>query len=282
MIGKGTLFMPELPEVEVLRRDLLKKLPKPALIARIRLLAPMLRTPLKLPRWVSDGEIEILEIQRRSKYLILKTHAGILLSHLGMSGQWRVAGRHEVKKHDHVVIEWKNGDFWIYNDARRFGIFEYHTHQDLLKNKVKWLNGLGPEPFDDNFFADETINKIRGSARPIKSIIMDAKVMVGVGNIYASEALFKARINPFKLGAKVSAKKVAALLVVIRQTLKEAIKGGGSSIRDYVHSDGAKGDFQKQHLVYGRDGELCVECGSKIRIKKIQGRSTFWCVKCQS
>lgn len=270
--------MPELPEVEVLRRDLLNRIPKPSRIRKIHFLSPKLRTPLKLPKNFSNETIEILDINRRSKFLIFKLKTGVLISHLGMSGYWRAEKAHTKVKHDHVIIEWENGDLWVYNDPRRFGVFEYYP--DL--NQVKWFARLGPEPFTDQFLSTATIAKIRSSDRAIKSIIMDAKVMVGVGNIYASEALYKAGINPFKTGKRVSADRIAKLLQMIRETLSKAIEGGGSSIRDYVHASGEKGLFQNQHLVYGRSGEKCTHCGSKIQSKKIQGRSTFWCRKCQS
>lgn len=270
--------MPELPEVEVLRRDLLSRLPNPPIIKRIQFRAPKLRTPLTLPKNLKNKSFLVKDIQRRSKFLIFETDQGILISHLGMSGYWRVEKSLSLIKHDHVVIEWESGVFWIYNDPRRFGFFEYYSDQ----SKVKWFKHLGPEPFADLFFETSTIDKIRSSDRAIKSIIMDAKVMVGVGNIYASEALFKAGINPFKKGRRVSVKKISELLVVIREVLAKAIEGGGSSIRDYVHASGEKGSFQNEHLVYGRDGDVCVHCGTVIQIKKIQGRSTFWCRSCQS
>lgn len=270
--------MPELPEVEVLRRDLLTRLPKPSRIRRLLFLSPKLRTPLKLPKSMHDKPLEVTGIQRRSKFLIFTLDQGVLVSHLGMSGCWRAETVRSEIKHDHVIIEWENGDLWVYNDPRRFGVFEFHP--DL--SKVKWFSQLGPEPFSDEFLAKPVIDKIRGSERAIKSIIMDAKVMVGVGNIYASEALFKAGINPFKTGKRVSSERIQRLLICIRETLSKAIEGGGSSIRDYVHASGEKGNFQNEHLVYGRSGEKCTHCGSKIQAKKIQGRSTFWCRKCQS
>ncbi len=270
--------MPELPEVEVLRRDLLSKMPKPARLVRIQLLAPKLRTLLKLPSSIKNKSIEMLDIRRRSKYLIFVTDQGLFLSHLGMSGRWRVSSELQKIKHDHVVLEWESGAFWVYNDPRRFGVFEYYK----TLNQVKWLKDLGPEPLAPDFASAQVIAKIRNSNRAIKSIIMDAKVLVGVGNIYASESLYKAGIDPFNLGSKVSVKKLNALLVVVQETLQKAIDNGGSSIRDYVHSDGGQGNYQQHHLVYGRDGEPCAQCGNKIRIEKIQGRSTFWCNKCQS
>lgn len=269
--------MPELPEVEVLRRDLLTRMPKPSRIRRLQFLSPKLRTPLTLPKSLLKKPIVVTGIERRSKFLVFRLEEGVFVSHLGMSGYWRAETKRSEIKHDHVIIEWENGDLWVYNDPRRFGIFEFHP--DL--SEVKWFTQLGPEPFSDEFLAQPVIDKIRGSQRAIKSIIMDAKVMVGVGNIYASEALYKAGINPFKPGNRVSFESLRRLLVVIRNTLSKAIDGGGSSIRDYVHVSGEKGKFQNEHLVYGRSGEKCTQCDSKIQSKKIQGRSTFWCRKCQ-
>lgn len=269
--------MPELPEVEVLRRDLEGKLPLPAMLQKIHLLSPKLRTPLVLPTRLKNKLIEVFSLKRRSKYLVFNTSEGIFVSHLGMSGYWRVENPVIKKKHDHVILEWKNGDYWVYNDPRRFGIFEHYINE----SKVKWFRHLGPEPFSEDFFAKTTYEKIKSSDRAIKSIIMDAKVMVGVGNIYASEALFAAKVHPFKSGRKVSEKKITELLTVIRQTLSSAIAAGGSSISDYLHTDGEKGQFQNEHLVYSREGEDCSVCGKKIKMKKCQGRSTFWCSHCQ-
>ncbi|OYZ23262.1 MAG: DNA-formamidopyrimidine glycosylase [Bdellovibrio sp. 28-41-41] len=270
--------MPELPEVEVLRRDLLARMPKPSRIRAIRFLSPKLRTPLKMPKALVGKTLLVRDIERRSKFLIFNIEGGVFISHLGMSGYWRAEKVRSEIKHDHVIIEWENGDLWVYNDPRRFGVFEFYP--DL--SKAKWFSHLGPEPFSDEFLASQVVDKIRRSERAIKSIIMDAKVMVGVGNIYASEALFKAGINPFKTGKRVSSERISRLLFAIRETLAKAIKGGGSSIRDYVHVGGEKGQFQNEHLVYGRSGEMCTLCSSKIQSKKIQGRSTFWCRNCQS
>ena len=269
--------MPELPEVEVLRRDLLARMPKPPRIRAIRFLSPKLRTPLRLPKSLVGKTILVRDIGRRSKFLIFKIDDGVLISHLGMSGYWRAEKVRSEIKHDHVIIEWENGDLWVYNDPRRFGVFEFY--RDL--SKAKWFSFLGPEPFTDEFLASSVIDKIRSSERAIKSIIMDAKVMVGVGNIYASEALFKAGINPFKTGKRLSSARITRLLFAIRETLANAIEAGGSSIRDYVHASGEKGQYQNEHLVYGRSGETCTQCSTKIQTKKIQGRSTFWCRSCQ-
>tara|TARA_B110001454_G_C12723272_1_gene436201 strand:- start:41002 stop:41814 length:813 start_codon:yes stop_codon:yes gene_type:complete len=270
--------MPELPEVEVLRRDLLTRMPKPSRIRCIRFLSPKLRTPLEMPKSMIGKSLHVNDIERRSKFLIFRLDEGVLISHLGMSGYWRVETQRSEIKHDHVIIEWENGGLWVYNDPRRFGVFEFYP--DL--SKVKWFIELGPEPFADEFLGSSMIDKIRRSDRAIKSIIMDAKVMVGVGNIYASEALFRAGINPFKTGKRVSSKRITRLLFSIREILSKAIEGGGSSIRDYVHAGGEKGHYQNEHLVYGRSGEMCSQCSSKIQTKKIQGRSTFWCRRCQS
>lgn len=270
--------MPELPEVEVLRRDLESRFPKPARLTKVHLLSPKLRTPLVWPSRLKNKSIEVLSLKRRSKYLIFITDSGVFISHLGMSGYWRVETKPQKLKHDHVMLEWENGDFWVYNDPRRFGVFEYYPDE----TKVKWFRELGPEPFSDDFFHPDVFQKIKRSDRAIKSIIMDAKVLVGVGNIYASEALFAAKIQPFKSGKKISKEKITELLNVIRQTLSKAIEAGGSSISDYVHANGEEGNFQNEHLVYAREGELCHRCTAKIKMKKCQGRSTFWCSKCQT
>lgn len=268
--------MPELPEVEILARQLKAALKPQDRIVEIQFLSPKLRTDLKLPKNLKFPLME-LNIERRSKFLIFSYLGGGFISHLGMTGSWRVLNRPSMKKHDHILIKWKSGSVWLYNDPRRFGVFEFLDR----KKPSKWLVNLGQEPLSQDIDFEKLIDKIQGSSRAIKDTIMDAKIIVGVGNIYACESLYLARLSPFKKAQKISRSDMKVLFIVIQKVLSQAIEKGGSSIQNFLHSDGSKGQYQKEHLVYGREGEKCVDCKTIIRRKLFHGRGTFWCPKCQ-
>ncbi|MCK6600008.1 MAG: bifunctional DNA-formamidopyrimidine glycosylase/DNA-(apurinic or apyrimidinic site) lyase [Bdellovibrionaceae bacterium] len=268
--------MPELPEVEIVKLNLEQALEPGDEVENIEFLSSKLRTQLCLPkdiRW----PLSINKLERRSKYILLHFSGGFLLSHLGMTGSWRVEKKIKAQKHDHVIIRWKKGNFWIYNDPRRFGVFEFGVN--TLTNK--WLAKLGPEPLDKDFDTAAFLQSLKSSQRSIKVLLMDAKVIVGVGNIYACEALFRAKINPFVKARGLSSKKLELLLSSVKDILQTAIKKGGSTIDSFKNVSGEKGAYQKQHLVYGREGEKCVICSQVIRRKVQVGRSTFWCPRCQ-
>jgi len=271
--------MPELPEVEVVKEGLRKQLKSSGTLQKIDFLRNNLRT--KLPKsktaWVA-GE-EILNIHRRAKYLLFETEKNIIISHLGMTGSWR-QDKNKFKLHDHIVITFRSGIKWIYNDPRRFGIFDI-IKKENLKNDRR-LKSLGPEPLDTHqFTSDYLLTKIQNKKAPIKSLIMDQKIVVGVGNIYASEALYLAGIRPLTRGDQLSQKQCTRLVKTIVQVLQTAIDQGGSSIRDYVNVDGQSGHFQESHHVYGRSGEPCRKCRGLVRSQVLSGRNTFWCVNCQ-
>lgn len=271
--------MPELPEVEVVKRELEARLPTHAQIKNIEFSEFNLRSPM--PRDQKNHFIgqRIAKILRRSKYLLFYFTSGDgFLSHLGMTGNWRdEASGQPFLKHDHVKIEFENFCL-IYNDPRRFGFFEV-----LKANQVhKLLKNLGPEPLSDEFTDQVFFGSLKSKKGPIKNVIMSAEVVVGVGNIYACESLFRAGISPIKKANLLSFEGVKKLRHEIRQVLKQAIELGGSSIDDYRHVSGQAGDFQKKFFVYGREAEPCLRCKTKIKKKVLAGRSTFWCPNCQS
>jgi formamidopyrimidine-DNA glycosylase len=269
--------MPELPEVEVTRMGI-----APALVGRtvsaIRLHAPALRYPLpaSLARRLKGRTLA--GIARRGKYLLLDFGSGTVLLHLGMSGTLRLLPpRTAAGKHDHVDIVF--GEFMLrLNDPRRFGALlwlEGDPHAHAL------LADLGMEPLERGFTAAALHRRLASRSAAIKLAIMDARIVVGVGNIYASEALFRAGIDPRIPAGKVSVARLERLVTAIKETLRAAIRAGGSSLRDFFGCDGDPGHFQLEHLVYGRENESCRKCGTKIRQLRQGQRSTYFCPKCQ-
>ena len=272
--------MPELPEVETVRVGLEEITKKRPVIRRVRMMRPDVRfaIPPELPRRL-EGQT-IIGVRRRAKYLLLDTPQVILLSHLGMTGSWRVASPGDEDKHDHLYIDLNDGRRLAFRDPRRFGMLDLiEPGQEASHPRLK---GLGPEPLDENQFSAEALYRAsRGRRTAVKVLIMDQKVVVGVGNIYASEALFRAGIRPSRAASRLSRADCERLVAAIREVLSEAIRAGGSSIRDYRQSSGEEGSFQTAHKVYDRAGQPCLKCGQLIRTKVIGGRSTYWCVKCQ-
>lgn len=274
--------MPELPEVETTRRGI-----EPHLvgrrIARVTLRRPDLRWPI--PHEISEllpGQ-RIDAIERRAKYLLLHTQAGSALLHLGMSGMLRVLPPDALLgKHDHVDIAiepsaTEAARVLRFTDPRRFGCLLWQapgeTHE-LLSN-------LGPEPLTDTFDGDLLWHVSRGRSAAVKLFLMDNAVVVGVGNIYASEALFAAGIDPRRAAGSVSRARYARLAAEVKRILAWAIERGGTTLRDFLNPDGAPGYFFRELNVYGRDGEPCHTCGTPIRQTVLGQRSTFWCPRCQ-
>jgi formamidopyrimidine-DNA glycosylase len=275
--------MPELPEVEVLTQSLISVLDLPQKIKGVDFLRENIRNtlPVGKRKWIS-GET-LLGLERRAKYILFETEDHYLISHLGMTGNWRLQPRldtSEAEKHDHVQVKFKNGDMLIFQDARRFGVFDIIKKTELATDKRFTL--LGPEPFSPAFNFKYLFQLSRTKKVPIKSFIMDQRVVVGVGNIYASEVLHAIGLSPLVQAGRVSAEKYKLMVEQIRKTLRRAIKKGGSSIKDFKEVNGNSGYFQNEFAVYGRDGEPCRKCGTVIKSKVISGRNTFWCVKCQN
>lgn len=272
--------MPELPEVETMRSgldDLLKDHPR---IVRVRLARKDIR--FEIPKDFAralEGR-RFLGVKRRAKYLLFETDQDTMLSHLGMTGSWRVAEKGDESVHDHCFIDLDDGRTLVFRDPRRFGVL------DLLRRKSgsrhELLDHLGPEPLDETAFDGESLYRASRKRKvAVKVFVMNQEVVVGVGNIYASEALFRAKIRPQKAAGRLTRNECDHLVDSIREVLREAIRAGGSSIRDYRQASGESGAFQDSHLVYDRGGEPCRVCGTKIRSKVLGGRSTYWCPTCQ-
>jgi formamidopyrimidine-DNA glycosylase len=270
--------MPELPEVETTRRGL-----EPWLLnQRVRgavLRHRGMRWPVRadLPRLLAGHRIR--SVGRRSKYLLLDCEAGWLILHLGMSGSLRVVPAGEpAGKHDHFDLLLDSGKALRLTDPRRFGAVLWQPGEP---GRHKLLRDLGPEPFDAAFDAAWLYRLTRGRTAPVKNLLMDSRVVCGVGNIYANEALFRAGMRPARAAGRTSRAECARLVHAVRTTLDDAIAAGGSTLRDFVHADGSPGYFQQHYFVYGRAGEACRRCGTPIKAVRIGQRSAFYCARCQ-
>ena len=274
--------MPELPEVETTRRGLLPHV-EGQRVAHVRLRRPDLRWPI--PREVEEllPEQRIDAIRRRAKYLLLDTTAGSALLHLGMSGSLRVLPEDTpVRAHDHVDIalvgeDGKPGRVLRFNDPRRFGCLLWQAPGEIHP----LLAGLGPEPLSEAFDGNYLFELSRGRKVPVKTFLMDQSVVVGVGNIYAAEALSTAGISPLRPAGKVSRERYAALAEAVKAILAHAIARGGTTLRDFISPDGAPGYFEQELLAYGRGGQPCPRCGRALKQASIGQRATVWCGHCQ-
>ena len=270
--------MPELPEVETTRCGIAPHITdNPVIDVIVR--QPKLRWPIPrgLKQKLSGHRIE--RVERRAKYLLLGFSHGTLIMHLGMSGSLRIVpATDKPGKHDHVDIVFNNGKALRLTDPRRFGAVLW-TAKDPAEHEL--LYSLGPEPLSDAFSGEYLFHRSRGRRNTIKQFIMDGKVVVGVGNIYASESLFLAGINPKREAGKVSRERFDKLALAIKQVLTAAIRQGGTTLRDFVGGDGKPGYFAQQLNVYGRMGEACHECGKPIKQIVLGQRSTYYCPQCQ-
>mgnify|MGYP000998519988 FL=1 len=273
--------MPELPEVEVCRRGLQPEVEGQTILgATVR--APRLRLPLSATLGETLAGQRVTAVRRRGKYLLLDCRGGVedgcLIIHLGMSGNLRfVAPETPVGKHDHVDLLFAR-QVLRFSDPRRFGLVLWQA-ADAPPHPL--LAVLGLEPLGDEFTAAWLWTATRRRAGPIKPLLMDSHLVVGIGNIYASESLFRAGISPLRAANRISGERYERLVPAIRQTLSDAIAAGGSSIRDYVHSDGGAGCFQVDCAVYDRAGAPCRRCGGVVRQIRQGGRSTYYCASCQ-
>ena len=277
--------MPELPEVETIKTAIEQSIGN-AIIVNVSIYNKNLREkiPDDLPQKVCGAKI--CSYERRAKYILIHLDNGIcLVWHLGMSGQVKISTqRLEKEKHDHVIIETSNG-FITYHDARRFGMFTYFCENS--DDTPKFLAGLGPEPFDKRIDGKYLYQKLQTKKVPIKVALLDQSVIVGSGNIYASESLYEARILPTRSANSLSLKECDCLLQKVREVLQKAIEAGGSTLRDYHKPDGSLGYFQNMHCVYNKTGQACPDCCCNIKktggIQKLVlgGRSTFFCPSLQ-
>jgi formamidopyrimidine-DNA glycosylase len=270
--------VPELPEVETTRLGL-----APHLVGR-RISTAIVRNrnlrwpvPRKLAELVAGRRIEKLE--RRSKYLLVDCGGAWLIFHLGMSGSLRVVPADlPPRTHDHVDLVLDNGQALRLHDPRRFGAVLWETG---APHQHKLLQGLAPEPLGEDFNADWLFERTRGRATAIKNLLMDNHHVCGVGNIYANESLFRAGIHPARAAGRISRPRYVRLVEEIGVTLRAAIDAGGSTLRDFVHANGSSGRAQQSYFVYGRAGEPCLKCGTKVKTVRIGQRSAFYCPVCQ-
>ena len=282
--------MPELPEVETVRRGLAPAM-EGVVIERADVNRPDLRWPFpdRMAERLSGQRVE--RLRRRSKYILADLNSGeTLLIHLGMSGRMTVSGDplgqfvhdHPLpENHDHVVFHMANGARITFNDPRRFGAMDMMPTETADQHKL--LSVLGPEPLGNDFNENYLIGALQGRAMPIKAALLDQRIVAGLGNIYVCEALYRASVSPRRKAGQISGGRVAALVPVIREVLREAIEAGGSSLRDFRQADGELGYFQHRFDVYGREGAPCRTegCGAEIRRITQSGRSTFYCAQCQ-
>lgn len=270
--------MPELPEVETTKRGIAPHI-EGRTVCRVIIRQPQLRWPVpqELPSWIEGNRI--VRVERRGKYLLLRFNHGTAIWHLGMSGSLRIANpRTEPGKHDHV--EWTFGDDLAlrYNDPRRFGCLLW-TSQPPEQHKL--LCALGPEPLTDAFDGTYLYQKSRECNQAVKTWLMNSKIVVGVGNIYANEALYASGIHPLKLATRLTRPKCHILAEHVKRILSSAIERGGTTLRDFVGGDGKPGYFAQQLNVYGRGGEPCNGCAKPLTEKRLGQRTTVYCIACQ-
>lgn len=270
--------MPELPEVETTCRGITPHISGQA-VQSVTLRQRKLRWPVPavIKKCLPGQRIE--RVSRRGKYLLLHTAAGTLILHLGMSGSLRIAHRKDpVEKHDHVDIVFTDNCILRLRDPRRFGAVLWTTDAPQAH---KLIRSLGPEPLTDEFDADYLFQHSRKRQIAIKTFIMDSKIVAGVGNIYANEALFQAGIRPTTAAGRVSWQRYQHLVTSIKTVLHAAIKAGGTTLRDFSNGTGEPGYFQQELQIYGRAGKTCKTCGATIKLIQQAQRATYYCTRCQ-
>jgi len=275
--------MPELPEVEVIRIGLLPLLVGKRIVT-IRHSGKSLRTSVPLAKMQKIlVNTVITDIQRRAKYLLFATdHGDLLIIHLGMTGKLGVCPPELPKaKHDHLFFLLDDGKELRYHDTRRFGSMHVIAREDREAGESVFFQTTGPEPFDERVTAAYLKKKARNSSQPIKTFIMNSRIIAGVGNIYANESLFAAGIHPRRSAGKLTLKQWQCLLDNIRAVLKEAIACGGSTISDFVNAGGERGYFQMNFRVYGRANQPCRLCKHALQKMVITGRASYFCAHCQ-
>lgn len=278
--------MPELPEVETVRRGIAPVL-EGAIFTKVVARRKNLRIPI--PENFSSALTgkKVLSVGRRSKYILLYIEDGpVVILHLGMSGKVTLykhekAGVPKLGKHDHLIFDTDSGMRMIYTDPRRFGLITF-ADPDTLEDHAL-LASMGPEPLSNSFHADYLRDKLANRKSPIKNVLLDQKVIAGLGNIYVCEALFRSHINPERHATSLSEKDIESLVPIINDIIREAIASGGSTLKDYAQVDGELGYFQHSFQAYGREGKPCLSQGCSGTIERIaqSGRSTFYCKSCQ-
>ncbi|WP_085991718.1 DNA-formamidopyrimidine glycosylase [Oceanobacillus senegalensis] len=273
--------MPELPEVETIRKTLIPLVTSKT-IKEVQVFWPKM---IKEPDDVQEFKQKLIgqtiqRIGRRGKFLLFYLDQYVLVSHLRMEGKYRVADSSKpVRKHTHVIFSFTDGEELRYNDVRKFGtmhlfpIGEEFTHSPL--------NKLGPEPFDETFTFDYMYNKLQKTERSIKAVLLDQRIVTGLGNIYVDETLYRAGVHPAKKASTLTEEEIESIRKEAIETLRNAVKQGGTTIRSYVNSQGEMGMFQQELFVYGQENKLCKHCGSPIVKIKVAGRGTHICTECQ-
>ena len=270
--------MPELPEVETTVRGLALHL-EGERIARVAVNRANLRRPFPPGLVQSLTGATVTSLSRRAKYGLIHTDRDTtMIFHLGMSGRWRIQPE-VLEKHDHLVLETASGHVLALNDARRFGSVDLVDSADL--DSWPAFAALGPEPLGENLNPAHLARALKGRISPIKVMLLDQRIVAGLGNIYVCEALHRAHIRPDRVGGAVSRQALARLVPAIKSVLAESIAAGGSTIRDYAQPNGELGYFAASWRVYGREGLACA-CGGTVQRFTQGGRSTFWCPKCQN
>jgi len=269
--------VPELPEVETTVRGL-----RPVLAGqRLREVEPRradLRKAIPVDLRQRLTGATVTGLGRRAKYGLIDTDRGdTLVFHLGMSGRWRIDPG-ETLVHDHLLLETEGGHRLALNDPRRFGFLDLWRTEALAEYPP--FAAMGPEPLGTDFTGEYLLSALSGRTAPIKAMLLDQRVVAGLGNIYVCEALHLARIAPSRAAGRIALPRLERLATAVREVLLAAIEAGGSTLRDYARPDGELGYFSKQFLVYGREGEPCA-CGGTVRRRVEAGRSTFWCPRCQ-
>lgn len=273
--------MPELPEVETVCRGL-----RESLVGEVFSHVEKYREDLRIPfpanlSYQLEGH-KIIAVKRRAKYILIELDNDIvIIAHLGMSGKFILhnAFRNWKDKHDHVVFRFSNGIELVLNDPRRFGLLTTANKNEI--NSHKLIAHLGIEPLEDGFNHKVLYRLLQKKNIPVKNAIMDAGLVVGVGNIYACESLFDSGISPFRKASEISPEECKKLTTAIKEILQKAIIAGGSTLKDYANSSGEAGYFQHSFKVYGKDKEACIVCNKEIKRQKQSGRSTFFCGNCQ-
>ncbi len=269
--------MPELPEVETTRLGL-EPLLVGQTIAAVNVRQPNLRWPVEAELASRVRDQRVNSVARRGKYLLVTTEGGTLLIHLGMSGSLRYLTKPIApSRHDHVDLLFASGARLRFTDPRRFGSLHFTTNPE-----DHWLlRDLGPEPLGEEFTAEYLWSSSRGRRVAIKQHVMNGRIVVGVGNIYASEALFRSGIHPSRSAGRIARHRFDLLVDAVRAVLNEAIRAGGTTLRDFVDGDGQPGYFQRALLVYGREGEPCVRCATPIKHRVLGQRASYYCPQCQ-
>lgn len=268
--------MPELPEVETTKNGIAPYLQN-AIIEQIIIRQPKLRWPVS-PELAQIAQQQVLAISRRAKYLIIHLASGFIIGHLGMSGTLRIVEHNSpIDKHDHLDIVMNNRKRLRYNDPRRFGAWLWTTDLD----QFPLFRKLGPEPLSEAFNSEYLYQKSRQKQTALKTFLMDNSIVVGVGNIYANESLFLAKLHPLKKPATLTKSQCKILVDIVKQVLTKAIEQGGTTLKDFISPDGRPGYFAQELLVYGRKNEPCIQCGYPIESLVIGQRNSFCCPICQ-